>query len=487
MTRKKSDKEKKNDAIEQNAKNNAMATSKREVKTLVATAILYDDSLKQPQLDADGTTWKDRILGKGDHGLTGMTGFCSTPHDQDEQRKPYTISDEEVDKFGYSSQVLLENPNDASKTARIKFAGATDFFVHLAGAVKNGNEKTRSYSLVRKTARFLSESTLDKLNDTLYKDDPLAFTEVFAKTVLANATKEDLETLPPDFLINADQEWHFDPNGQYANRKLIHIPSYEILHNHILKKKHYHLTLIKKGIKPVGLRSFIAKIQASLGKIAVSESTIEPLYTTIEQLWLYSFHASAAAIAEHKHRYDPKGNIILPGFELEDYMFYTHEQRLRCVNFARKIIQIVYDLKKADRQRPTNEKNRYDAMWYICNFQDLQHYWGENLVEAVKNAWIPALKDEILSVACTYKDELARAEKIDNYEDRSISRVVQNECQLRKHDFDRDLQYCNDILKALEDGTFPDDRQLFDASISYRSAFKDFFESHRQLTFFNLR
>lgn len=56
MTRKKSDKEKKNDAIEQNAKDNAMATSKREVKTLVATAILYDDSLKQPQLDADGTT-----------------------------------------------------------------------------------------------------------------------------------------------------------------------------------------------------------------------------------------------------------------------------------------------------------------------------------------------------------------------------------------------------------------------------------------------
>lgn len=475
---KKSEKEKKRKAIEENAEENRNTPKKkRYIKTLVASAVIYPDSMKQPQLDADGTTWKDRILGKGKHGLKGVTGFLSPLHDKDSQRDAYTIKPEENN---YGVDVTYEKTNKAGnvKTKSIQFAGSLALFIHLAGAAKNGGKEVKALGLVRKTMAFLANNEGNKVNDKLYKDDPRYFLEDFTREVLANATEHDLKELPKGFVIDKDQEWDYkQADNSEENGALLHVPTYQMLMDHLYKKPHYHLTLILLGEKPLGLRSFIAKIRASLGQTSVSEATIQPLYTTVEQLYLYASHSSAEAISEHKHEYDPNDMLLLPGFDLDDYQYGSKEQRLRCLNFARKVMQIIYDLKSSDL-KPAK------FLEYVCTSQDLAHYWSAStLSEAINDAWVQVLtqgidenKNKMMSLTESVKTTDLEEESTSN----SI-RVRLSEYKLMNARFKKDLDYCHEITNAIADGTFPSDRLLFDSQVSYRASFKDLYEGHRRL------
>lgn len=475
---KKTEKEKLREAIEKNAEENRTTKQqKRYVKTLVVSAVIYPDSMDQPQLDADGTTWKDRILGKGKHGLKGVTGFLSPLHCKDSQRDPYSIKPED-NTYGISVTYEKKLKNDKTKTKPIHFAGSLALFIHLAGAAKHGGKEVKSLGLVRRTASFLAGSTGNKVNGNLYKEDPRYFLEDFTRKVLANATEHDLKELPKDFVIDKDQEWIDDlPDDSEENGKLLHVPTYQMLMDHLYKKPHYHLTLILLGEKPLGLRSFIAKIRASLGQTSVSEATIQPLYTTVEQLYLYACHRSDEAISEHKHEYDPKDMLLLPGFELEDYQYGSKEQRLRCLNFARKIMQIIYDLKSSDL-KPAK------FLEYVCTSQDLAHYWSAStLSEAINEAWVQVLTqgiDENKSKMMSLTESIKKTDLEEESTSNSI-RVRLSEYKLMNARFKKDLDYCHEITKAITDGTFPSDRLLFDSQVSYRASFKDLYEGHRRL------
>lgn len=476
--------------IKKNVEENRV-TAKKSTKTYAASSILYPESLEQQkQLDEDGTTWLDRILGKGEHGLKGFTGFLSALHNRDSQRDPYTIDPQKNPYMGIhvsytiKEEKRLKGKNKKEiieKEKRIKFAGSMAFFVHLAGAALHGGSDVKSLSLVRKTAQFLKDSDAYNANPSLYKDDPAWFLESYTDEVLAHVTQRELDELPDNFLIDKDQHW--DKEDEAKNVDLLHIPSEQMLKDHLYKKAHYHLTLITLRNKPLGLRSFLAKLQASLGKTAVTMATIQPVYTSIEQVYEYAWHHSADAIAEHKRLYDKNDIIHLAGFSLDDYIFSTKEQRLRCLNFAREIIQIIYDLKYYDANTKQLEASKY--LRFICNAQDLAYYWTDKLSDAITGAWTFLISQKIKENSEEMKNLQSKILSSSNTDEdtRNVFRTRFSALKLSNARLEADLEYCEELLKALNDMTFPSDHLLFETIVSYRANFKDFFESHRQLKF----
>ena len=145
---------------------------KKSLKVKSVSAILYLDSLNQPQLDAEtGTTFKERIMGQGSKGLRNVTGFMSPLHDHDAQRNSYTISEDDSKNYDVPTGIYDED----GKYRGYIFAGNLMMFIHLAGGALTGGEDVKSLPLVQKTSKFLAESMGYNKNPDLVKTDPAYF------------------------------------------------------------------------------------------------------------------------------------------------------------------------------------------------------------------------------------------------------------------------------------------------------------------------
>lgn len=460
---------------------------KKSLKVKAVSAILYLDSLNQPQLDAEtGTTFRERIMGQGSKGLRNVTGFMSPLHDHDAQRNSYTISEDDSEKYDVTTGIYDED----GKYRSYIFAGNLTMFIHLAGGALTGGDEVKSLPLVQKTSKFLAESMGYNKNPDLVKNDPAYFVEDFTDDVLKTATKSDLTTLPRDFFLAEGQAFGDDEKDKNDLKK-VRVPDLQMLKAHLYKKPHYHLTLITLRDKPKGVQSFLAQLQGSLGKTAVTLSTVQPVRSSIEQVFLYASHHSATAIAEHKHEYDPMKIMLLPGFNLDDYRFSSKEVKLKTLHLTKKIVQIVYDLKISNLA-----STKYFR--YICTSSDLAYYWSDAqiLKSAISDAWLPVIDEALLTLDIemgkyTSKIGFAKTDfKYDNSTPIGELERKSNENKLRMAHADLRLQRarlmkdklnCAEMMHLIDEGMWPSEQILFDSLVSYRASYKDLFESQRRL------
>ena len=112
----------------------------------------------------------------------------------------------------------------------------------------------------------------------------------------------------------------------------------------VYKKEHYHWILIAD--KPMTAKTMMRRLQKVLGEHAVSFALVQPIKTTVWQMYQYFTHESLDAKLAHKHIYNATDIVTFNGFDIDAFKTYSPEQKRYCAKLFSYLSIVGQEMKK---------------------------------------------------------------------------------------------------------------------------------------------
>lgn len=319
------------------------------------------------------------------------------------------------------------------------------------------------------------------------------------------------------WVLSRDKEpdWkRFDAFGSWV-KKVLNPVLPEADKIQVYKKAHYHWILIAD--KPMTAKTMMRRLQKVLGEHAVSFALVQPIKTTVWQMYQYFTHESLEAKLAHKHVYDANDISTFNGFDIDAFKTYSPEQKRYCAKLFSYLSIVGQEMKKLTGVDYLELTSLHTSQLRMASPDALKYY-----LEEYAKPMMTALgqKRALAKFTAKYTNELAKISDAKNkkadvskpkkFEYHSIDadnskksreqlltdklfdaeharrELSKQEIKLKSkgEDADRLLQnseisavlgFVNYLLNALDDvNSWPDKALFFQSYLAYRNVYRDY-------------
>lgn len=281
----------------------------------------------------------------------------------------------------------------------------------------------------------------------------------------------------------------------------------------VYKKSHYHWILIAD--KPMTAKTMMRRLQKVLGDHAVSFALVQPIKTTVWQMYQYFTHESLEAKLAHKHVYDANDISTFNGFDIDAFKTYSPEQKRYCAKLFSYLSIVGQEMKKLTGEDHLELTSLHTVQLRMADPDALKYYlesYAEPLLSSLGEQ--KALNEYTISYANELNkisnDKNASTKTAKKFKYRSIdadNSKKSREQYLRDRLFDAEharrilgkqealykargaevdrhfqnaeirsvLGFINYLLSALDDvDTWPDKALFFQSYLAYRNVYRDY-------------